>query len=146
MTKMMGGLILFALLTAAPALQAADVQLEFRIAEPKAGPDLVETTIGASKKPIFLRKEVVMTNADVASAEVTTQGQRALVVLQLTPLGSAKLSDLTTKNIGRRLVVVIDGKPVFAPVITAAIPSGQIVINGLSKEEAERVAAGLASN
>lgn len=60
--------------------------------------------------------------------------------------GRKKFADLTERNIGRDLAVVIDGKLCCAPRIRMAIVGGEIEITGsFTPEEIEAVVAGLNS-
>lgn len=72
---------------------------------------------------------------------------QALVSLELTDQGAKIFSDLTKKNIGKRLAIYLDGAPISAPVVNEEIAGGRAQITGNftpkeAKEFAGRLNAG----
>ncbi len=129
-----------------PFLYAQEVTIEFRFAQRHPGPGLREVAVSGSREPIYLHPEVVLSEADVASAQVIRSAKRAQVKLLLTPAGTKKLAELTKNNLGRQLAILVNDRPVSAPIIQASVRSGQIVLNGLSSErEARHIVDSLAS-
>ena len=61
-------------------------------------------------------------SADVATAKVDGK----LVLLRLEPCAAKNLHELTTKNIGKPLIILFDGLPVLRAHIHASIAGGQI--------------------
>lgn len=60
------------------------------------------------------------------------------VLLRFNDHGKRVLNFLTDANRGRRLVVILNGRPVFAPTVDATLPNGQLVIpSGVTPEEFE---------
>ena len=53
---------------------------------------------------------------------------REQIHLALTPKGSKEFADFTRENIGRQVVFLLDGKPIYAPTIRSSIPDGRIFI------------------
>jgi preprotein translocase subunit SecD len=51
------------------------------------------------------------------------------VSLEFTPKGGDELSALTERGVGRKLAIVLDGRVMSAPVITAKIGGGHALIN-----------------
>ncbi len=90
---------------------------------------------------------VLMTGAELKTARVVfDQFGRPQVSMEFNPEGAKKFADITRKNIGRRLAIVLDGRVYSAPVIRSAITGGQAVIEGLSSvEEATEIALVLRS-
>ena len=75
----------------------------------------------------------ILTESDVVDAEVTpTSASLAAVLIQLSPQGARSLSEMTSKNVGRRLAIIVNNIVVAAPVIHEALPgpSVQISIGG----------------
>jgi len=73
-----------------------------------------------------------LTGADLKSADVTfdsTTGKPA-VSLQFTSEGAKKFEDLTGKNIGKPLAILLDGQVVSAPVVQEKISEGNAQITG----------------
>jgi len=90
---------------------------------------------------------VLMTGAELKTARVVfDQFGRPQVALEFTPEGAKKFAEITRKNIGKRLAIVLDGRVYSAPVIRSAITGGRAVIEGLaSVEEATEIALVLRS-
>lgn len=65
-------------------------------------------------------------------------GNPGAVLFRFNDHGKRVLNFLTDSNRGRRLVVVLNGRPVFAPTVDATLPNGQLVVpSGISPEEFE---------
>ncbi|MFH1441780.1 MAG: protein translocase subunit SecD [Candidatus Omnitrophota bacterium] len=96
------------------------------------------------KEPLLLEKEAVLTGSALSSASVkfdSSHFNTPVVGLQFNPEGAKKFADITEKNIGRRLAIVLDGKVQSAPNIREAIPSGEAVISGrFNPEQAQDLA------
>lgn len=73
-------------------------------------------------------------------------GSSLVIKLKLTPEGSKKFYEITSKNVGRRLAAVLDGHVIVAPVINEPISGGQCEISGrFVGKEANELAALLKS-
>ncbi len=90
---------------------------------------------------------VLLTGAELKTARVVfDQFGRPQVAMEFTPEGAKKFAEITRKNIGKRLAIVLDNRVYSAPVIRSAITGGQAVIEGLaSVEEATEIALVLRS-
>ncbi|MBN2319314.1 MAG: hypothetical protein JXR49_09570 [Acidobacteria bacterium] len=122
-------------------VQAA-VRFEIRLAEQDPAPGLIEAK-EAGGGTVYLHKELIATNSDIAQAQVIPQpdGKYAILVA-FNPAGVGKVYEATEKNIGKRMAVLIDGKVVTAPIIQAA--TGEFAkIDSYAKEEAERIVTGM---
>jgi hypothetical protein len=97
-----------------------------------------------------------LTNADIAGATATSQSQGGypddvVVRVELTESGAARFEALTTKNVKRRIAIVVGGLVESAPVIMSPIPGGQVQISlgpgdpAEKKKEASRLARALRS-
>ncbi len=90
--------------------------------------------------------EVVLTGDQVASARVAQMeqnGVRSYVVsLSFTPEGTQKFADATTKNVGKRILIIYDGSVISSPVVREAITGGQCQIDGMAGyDEANNLAS-----
>lgn len=96
------------------------------------------------KEPLLLEKETILTGNALSSASVrfdSSHFNTPVVGLQFNSEGAKKFADITEKNIGRRLAIVLDGKVQSAPNIREAIPSGEAVISGrFDSEQAQDLA------
>jgi hypothetical protein len=64
------------------------------------------------------------------------EGRPGAVLVTFDDQGSRRLATLTEANNGKRLVVLLNGRVVFSPMIDAPLPNGQIVIpSGVAPEE-----------
>ena len=88
------------------------------------------------------RGNVVLTGSDLKDARAQiSQGNQAVVGLEFNSEGADKFADLTAKNIGKQIAIVLDGEVLTAPVVQEAITGGRAQISGSrSIEDAERLA------
>ncbi len=93
----------------------------------------------------FVQIHPEMSGIDITDARVvmTQFGQRQ-ISLEFNTQGAKKFGEVTEKNVGRRLGIVLDGTLYSAPVIQQAIFGGNAQITGdFSQEEAQNVATAL---
>lgn len=85
---------------------------------------------------------VVLTGKDLKDAKAQIdQGGQKLVAIEFTDEGAKKFADLTAKNVGKHIAILLDKQVLTNPVVQEAIPSGKAVISGnRTIEEAERLA------
>ncbi len=84
----------------------------------------------------------VMTGKDLkdAKAEIN-QNKNSVVALEFSPEGTKLFADLTTKNVGKHISILLDKKVLTNPVVNEPIPSGKAIITGSrSIEEAQELA------
>ncbi len=95
------------------------------------------------KTPILLENQVIMTGEMVKNAQVRIGGNfnEPYVSLDLTGRGGKVFANLTEKNVGRRLAIVLDDVVRSAPVIRERILGGSAQISGsFTHEEATDLA------
>jgi SecD/SecF fusion protein len=142
MKTLLGLMVMLALLGCTQ--QPGPVTVEFRLAETEPGEGLAEVTIDQTGEKFYLHDEVLISNADIASASVTMWNQRPAVDVILTEAGREKFARLTRENLKRRVGMLVDGKLASAPIINAPILEGRAIINGdFSEKEARRIAEGI---
>ncbi|MFH1665028.1 MAG: protein translocase subunit SecD [Candidatus Omnitrophota bacterium] len=94
-------------------------------------------------EPILLEEKAVLTGDMLVDA--TTQFSQEgfgqpYVSLEFNPKGADIFADITGRNVGSRLAVVLDGEVYTAPVIRERIPSGRAQITGnFSLDEAKDI-------
>ncbi|HAR62955.1 MAG: protein translocase subunit SecD [Candidatus Margulisiibacteriota bacterium] len=82
------------------------------------------------EKPIIL-KNTVLTGADLKTSRPETDSYgRPVVGIEFTQKGAKKFRDVTAKNIGKPIAIVLDNRIISAPVVNEAIPAGKAVITG----------------
>lgn len=88
----------------------------------EAGPDLARAHV--------VRRRPALTSRSIRKAEVKTDpgAPRPSVLLELDPEGGRLLEQLTTRLIGRKLAIVLDGKLVSAPLVLGKISGGKALI------------------
>ena len=75
-----------------------------------------------------------------AKATVPPGGFEAVVAFSLTAEGGEKFYELTSKNVGKRLAIVLDGVMVMAPNIKDALRAGGSISGGFTPETAKKLA------
>ena len=110
--------------------------LSLAICEPSRVPEVIYC---------YVSKTVEMDSSSVrrAVADSDSFGTPRLN-LSLDAEGSKKFADLTGRNVGRQLAILIDGKLCCSPLIRAPISNGEIAITGsFTPEELDAVVKGL---
>lgn len=84
----------------------------------------------------------ILTGKDLKDAKAQIdQSNRNLVSLEFSDEGGKRFADLTAKNVGKHISILLDKQVLTSPVVEEAIPSGKAVITGnRSIEEAQRLA------
>lgn len=84
----------------------------------------------------------VMTGKDLKDAKAEIgQTKNSVVALEFSSEGTKLFADLTTKNVGKHISILLDKKVLTSPVVNEPIPSGKAVITGSRGiEEAQELA------
>jgi len=85
----------------------------------------------------------VLTGKDLkdAKAGINSQTNRPEVNIEFSPEGTTAFAELTAKNVGRRIAILLDKTVLTAPVVNEPIPGGKAVITGSETlVEAQRTA------
>jgi preprotein translocase subunit SecD len=89
-----------------------------------------------------LQKAILLDQTALKSANVQADklGQPQIAIT-FTDDGAKRFAEITRESIGKRVAIIIAGRPCSAPVIRTEIPNGKAVIAGsFSKEEAKELA------
>lgn len=123
----------------------AAVAVEVRLAEEQPAAGLREMKVPGSDRLVYVHREVVVSNADIAQAEVVESGTPARfnVAIEFTPDGTKNMTAATAGHIGRPLVILLDDQVVMAPMLRSAIGSSAVITGDFSRAEAERIANGI---
>ena len=92
----------------------------------------------------LVKKEAEIGGDSLRHARISFGGLQGTpqIALEFNTEGTKKFGEITEKNVGRRLAIVLSGKVYMAPVIKSAIMDGRAVIEGsFDIEEARRVTA-----
>ena len=86
--------------------------------------------------------KTVMTGKDLKDAKAEIgQNKNSVVSLEFSSEGAKLFGDLTTKNVGKRISILLDKTVLTSPVVNEPIPSGKAIITGSgSIEEAQNLA------
>ena len=97
-------------------VQAA-VRFEVKLAEDKPAPGLREVRAPRSQRAVYVHRQAVVSNSDVASARVLPVGAdgRHSLEVEFTMSGAEKMRRATEAHVGKPLAVFIDGQVVTAP-------------------------------
>lgn len=92
----------------------------------------------------LVKKEAEIGGDSLSHARITFGGLQGNpeISLEFNTAGTKKFGEITDKNVGRRLAIVLSGKVYMAPVIKGPIMDGRAVIQGnFDIDEARRVTA-----
>jgi preprotein translocase subunit SecD len=121
----------------------AAMQFEVRLAASDAKPGVRVAVDPGSGRTIYLDQDVVLTNREITETRVVTLPSGFGVEVRLTDGGAAKLRAVTADNLGRLLAIVVDGKVLAAPTVRSPIAEIGVIKGKFTREEAERLAAGI---
>jgi preprotein translocase subunit SecD len=112
--------------------QPGTAKLELRlIATNEAAGFKVTTWDG--KTSVFVEKRAPLNDRDVASVKLSKLPDGAPSIdLLFDQTASLTLEDLTSKNIGRRMAILVAGKVVIAPTIKERIEGGHMTLAGFN--------------
>ncbi|WP_409464315.1 SecDF P1 head subdomain-containing protein [Amycolatopsis sp. GA6-003] len=115
-------------------------------ADPLAGEDdaaLPLVTCDRSGGARYLLGPVALDGSAVKSAGLSDAPGNAMFTVKMTftPDAAAKWADLTTRNVGKQIAIVVGARVLVAPAIMDPIPDGKAEISGLrDQSEAEDLA------
>jgi hypothetical protein len=103
---------------------------------------VVEHGDRAYSEVLNVQKAVLLDQTALRSASASTDALgQPIIDITLSEKGREQFAELTRRNIGRRLAIVIDGRLGSAPVIRTEITAGKAQITGsFTKEEAKALA------
>ncbi|VFR28912.1 putative lipoprotein [plant metagenome] len=129
---------------ATPAAQAAATaaQVGFYIAQTKQEAGLLEVPLQDGK--LYVQRTPVLTRGDLveAAAMVDQQGQN-FVGLRFNDAGARKLSEISSKNVGNMLALVINRELVAAPRISEPLDRGVLAFGTPNAQAAAEIAAAI---
>lgn len=107
-------------------------KFEFRLEDSDPWSEGPLRTVLGSGERIRLRKEVLFSNADLVNAYLGYDEifEASNLWLIFSPDAGKRLKDVTGKNVGKRLAIIVDGDVWIAPRILQEIPEGKASISG----------------
>jgi preprotein translocase subunit SecD len=148
MTWVTGAIFGMVMLSGASLLDGTEpprVKVEFRLGQEEEGKGLERmTSPGRKDRVIYVHKEVVLTNADIASAKAKKL-KDGLSALSLTFAKSSreKVSKWTGANVGKYCCIFVDGKLFAAPRINEKLSNEAELSGTYTEEEVRRIARGI---
>lgn len=121
----------------------AAVRFEVRLAEDQPGPGLREARVAGADRSIYLHNEVVVTNADIATAKLIRVGSVYSVGVEFNASGAEKMRVATDGHLGKPVAILLDGQVILAPVLRSPIANSAQITGNFTKSEAERVVTGI---
>jgi len=124
-------------------VQAGQVRFEVRLAEEAVAPGLEPVSLGGDGQVLFVHRQVLVTNSDVAEASAVAIGDGFGVRVAFTPAGADRLRRATLTHIGKPLAVLLDGRLSLAPTLQTSLSDNAVISGNYTREAAERLAAGI---
>jgi protein-export membrane protein SecD len=92
--------------------------------------DVADATNGGMSK-IIVERAILLNGQNLVDAQQTFEnGAQPVVAFKFDSVGARKFGDITSKNVGKRFAIVLDGKVITYPVIKDAILGGSGIISG----------------
>lgn len=94
---------------------------------------------------VYLHGEAIVTNADIADAQVVQGGSppQYSVNVEFNTSGAKKMRAATEKNIGKHIAILLDGQVVMTPVLRVPIATSARITGGFTRAVAERIVNGI---
>lgn len=121
------------------------VKVEFFIAEVAPADGLTESMVpGMPPTKIYLPKDAAIITDDIATARVgKDSGNSPALEFSFTEAGAKKLSEISQRNIGKHLAILVDGVVISAPVLMSPMSSQCQLTGAFRQEELERIVRGI---
>jgi len=89
-------------------------------------------TVQGTQEEILVSKRIILSGENLIDAQPRYDNfnNQPIVAFSLDRLGSQRFGQVTTKNIGKRIAIILDGEAISAPVIQDSITSGNGTISG----------------
>jgi len=104
--------------------------------------DIILTAKYDEKQKYLLKSKSIIDNSMIVDAELFTDESRHgnMIDIQFSKKGAELISDFTSKNVGKRVAIVLNSKVYSAPAIAERVTGGKLQIVGdFSREEALKI-------
>jgi len=120
--------------------EKARAKVEFRRAETKAAEGLTEATVAGTGAKVYLHKTADATNVDIAEARFTVDfnGNPAVEVI-FTKEGAKKMAALSEEHMNKPLAILVDGKVISAPRVTAKFSERALITGRFTRDEVDKL-------
>jgi len=122
----------------------AAVRFEVHLAEENPANGLREAVVAGARRRIYLHQETVVTNSDIAQAQVI-QGEASTfnISITFTADGAARMLRASQAHIGRPMAILLDGEVVMAPVVRTAVTTSATISGNYTRATAEKIVDGI---
>jgi preprotein translocase subunit SecD len=130
---------------ASQVAQPAATAFEMRLAETQPAAGLVEAATPDSSEKVYLHREAIVTNADVAQARVVPgiTSVNFNVAVTFNPAGAAKMAKATASHLNKPVAILINGRVVAALTVRGQISDQAVISGDFDNSQASAIAAGL---
>ncbi len=123
--------------------QTAQIHFEVRLAEASAAAGLDPVSLEGDGRVLYLHRQVLVTNSDVADATAVEIGDGFAVRVTFTPAGAERLRLATGAHLGKPLAVLLDGRLALAPTLRTPLSETAVISGDYTRDAAERIVAGI---
>jgi preprotein translocase subunit SecD len=117
-------------------------KVEFRLGEREPGEGLTEATVPGTDSKVYLHREAIATNKDIAAVEAAGDESIGYYVrFTFTEEGAKKMERATKNHVDKPLALLADGQLVWRAYLAAVISKKALF--ELTKKEAERIVASI---
>lgn len=115
------------------------VRFHLQASQTESKENVIPVTLANPPQVIYMRKRPEITEADIQSAKMLPGGH---VLFVFVPTVKEQLEAFTRANPGAILIVMVNGRVVYAPVIDVALTEGHFIIpENVSAEEVTEIDA-----
>jgi preprotein translocase subunit SecD len=138
-------LLCLILIVGLPSSWGEGAKVAMRSGASEAAAGHTKMTVAGSDQIVFVSGEDLLTNKDIASAELHSKSAETQnISIVFSPGGKAKFAAATKALINRPLAILVDGKLISAPIVREQIKGGSAMITGkFSDAEVQHILAGL---
>lgn len=112
-----------------PTIGGEPVTLEWRLADTVPSPGLQPVLLAHTGEAVYLHPESIVTRADVDRMEASRTADGVLLTLHFSAAGAVRMAEVTGSHPGRRLAMLVDGRPLIAPRIVARIDASSVPVH-----------------
>ncbi len=118
-----------------PDINKINAQLEVKLAENEPADGLVSITLEeASGKTLYVHDKSFISTVDIAGVyESKDQFDRPAITVVLTKEGRERMLSMTSTNIGKHVVIFVNGETVSAPIINKPISKEFVIVGSIDK-------------
>jgi len=94
---------------------------------------------------ILMSRTPLVTTGDITGAAASAEGDAWIVRITVSDAAAKRVQEFTGQNVGKKMALAVDGKVSGTPRIAGAVTGNRYQIDGLTRADAERLAAALSN-